>query len=380
MKIERITLYHTEMELVEKLVTSFGGEALRPSIIVRIDAEGLTSWGEAVAHDVPDYSGETTGTVWHILRDHFGPRVVGQKIESVEEVRALLGVYRGNPMARAAVEGAVWDLLAQAAGQPLADYLHAGRYAEPRRKAVKVGVSIGIQESIAATLAIIEKRLAEGYPRIKLKIKPGWDVQLAEAVRARYPDISLMLDANSAYKLDDAARLAELDRFNLLMLEQPLWEDDIWCHSKLQPQIKSSICLDESIHTARDAAFALEVGACRIINVKPGRVGGFYEGRAIHDVCLKASAPAWVGGMLETGIGRAGNLAMASLPGFTLPGDISATSRYWEHDITGHYTLNTDGTIDVPDKPGLGAVIDHDRLEAVTTMRAAVVPRSSEGF
>ncbi len=365
-KIERITLLRVEMELVEKLVTSFGGAALRPSVIVRIDAEGLTGWGESVAHDRPDYSGETIGTVWHMLRDHFGPLLLGREIASIEALRRLFRRYRGNPMARAGLEGAVWDLLAQADGLPLADYLHAGRYATPRRKAVKVGVSIGIQPSIDATLAIVTKRLEEGYTRIKLKIKPGWDVAPASAVRARYPDIALMLDANSAYTLDDAAHLAALDSLRLLMLEQPLWHDDIWYHSKLQAQLQSDICLDESILHARDADFALEVGACRIINMKPGRVGGLYEGRAIHDVCVEAGAPAWVGGMLETGIGRAGNLAIASLPGFTLPGDISATDRYWEHDITEHHTLNADGTIDVPDKAGLGVAIDHDRLAAVT--------------
>lgn len=374
MRIERITLHRTEMELVEKLVTSFGGEARRPCVIVRMDAGGLTGWGEAVAHDRPDYSGETTGTVWHILRDHFGPSLIGRDIDSIKDLRRLLHVYRGNPMARAALEGAAWDLLAQAAGQSLADFLHAGRYDKARRKAVLVGVSIGIQESIEATLAVIEKRLGEGYSRIKLKIKPGWDLELAETVRARYPDISLMLDANSAYTLDDAAHLARLDPLNLLMLEQPLWEDDIWYHSKLQPQLKTPVCLDESIGNARDAAFALEVDACKIINMKPGRVGGFYEGRTIHDVCLEANAPAWVGGMLETGIGRAGNLAIASLPGFTLPGDISATSRYWAHDITEHHTLNPDGTIDVPDKPGLGVEIDYDRLKAVTTATETVTP------
>jgi O-succinylbenzoate synthase len=307
-----------------------------------------------------------------VLRDHFGPQVVGQEVESVEDVRAHLSRFRGHPMARAGLEAAVWDVLAQAAGKSLSVYLHGGRYDAPAKAAVPVGVSIGIQPSIEDTFGIIDKRLGEGYRRIKLKIKPGWDIDLVAAVRKRYPDILLMVDANSAYSLDDAERLARLDPYDLLMLEQPLWYDDIWQHSKLQPQLQSPICLDESIHTARDAEFAFEVGACRIINVKPGRVSGFYEGRAIQEVCLANSAPAWIGGMLETGVGRAGNLAIASLPGFTLPGDISATNRYWEHDITEHFTLNPDSTITVPTGPGLGVQMDMDRLAAVTTAREVI--------
>ncbi|MCZ7546199.1 MAG: o-succinylbenzoate synthase [Anaerolineae bacterium] len=374
-KIERITLHRVEMSLVEKLVTSFGGEALRPCTVVQIDAEGLTGWGECPADATPGYSYETVNTTWVVNRDHFAPELVGQRLESVADVRARLGKFRGHPMARAGLEAAVWDLFAQAAGKSLAAYLHEGRcYPTPPRANVNVGVSIGIQPGIEATFAIIDKRLAEGYRRIKLKIRPGWDVELASAVRARYPDVALMLDANSAYTLDDAPQLAKLDPLNLLMLEQPLWHDDIWQHSKLQPQLKSPICLDESIRHARDAEFAFEVGACKIINVKPARVSGMWEAREVHDVCLAHGAPAWVGGMLETGIGRAANLAVAALPGFTLPGDISATNRYWEHDITEHFTLNADGTIDVPNKPGLGAAIDRDRLEAVTTARETILP------
>lgn len=374
-KIERITLHRVEMTLVEKLVTSFGGEALRPCVIVRVDAEGLTGWGECPADARPDYCYETVDTAWHVLRDHFAPQVVGQRIKSAADVRARLGGFRGHPLARASLEAAVWDLLAQAAGMSLAEYLHAGRcYPVPSRKAVKVGVSIGIQPSVAETLAIVEKRLAEGYTRIKLKIKPGWDLEPASAVRERYPDTLLMLDANSAYTLADAPRLAALDALNLLMLEQPLWHDDIWQHSKLQPQLKTPICLDESILHARDAAFALEVGACKIINVKPARVSGMWEAREVHDVCLSQSAPAWVGGMLETGVGRAANLAVAALPGFTLPGDISATNRYWAHDITEHFALNPDGTITVPTGPGLGVAMDLDRLAAVTTRQETIGP------
>jgi O-succinylbenzoate synthase len=371
-KIERITLHRVEMRLVEVLITSFGGEALRPCIIVQAHAEGLTGWGECVADAKPAYGAETVDTAWHILRDHFAPQVVGQRVESVREVRALLSHFRGNPMARAGLEAAVWDVLAQAASKSLAEFLHDERYATPPRKAVPVGVSIGIQPDVEGTLAIVEKRLAEGYRRIKLKIRPGWDAEPAAAVRQHHPNVALMLDANSAYTLDDAPRLAELDPLNLLMLEQPLWYDDVWQHSKLQATLRTPICLDESIRHARDAEFALEVGACRIINVKPGRVGGLWEARAVHDVCLARGAPAWVGGMLETGVGRAANLALASLPGFTLPGDISATNRYWEHDITAHFSLNADSTMTVPGEPGLGVEIDFDRLAAVTTARETI--------
>ncbi len=371
-KIERITLHRVEMRLVETLVTSFGGEALRPCAVVQVDAEGLTGWGECPADATPGYSYETVDTAWHVLRDHFAPQIVGQRVESVADVRARLGKFRGHPMARAGLEAAVWDVLAQAVGQSLAAYLHDGRYPTPPRKTVQVGVSIGIQPGVEATLAIVEKRLAEGYRRVKLKIRPGWDLEPASAVRSRYADILLMLDANSAYTLDDAAHLARLDPLNLLMLEQPLWEDDIWQHSKLQPLLKSPICLDESILHARDAAFALEVGACKIINVKPARVGGMWEAREVHDVCMAQGAPAWVGGMLETGVGRAANLAVAALPGFTLPGDISATNRYWEHDITAHFALNPDGTITVPTGPGLGVAMDFERLAAVTTAKSTI--------
>ncbi len=373
--IERITLHRVEMRLVEKLVTSFGGQALRPCAIVEVNADGLTGWGECPAQEAPDYSSETVDTVWHVLRDHFGPLVTGQTVASIAELDAILNRYRGHPMARAGLVSAIWDVLAQAAGLPLADYIHEGHYTEPRREQVRVGVSIGIQPTIEDTCAIIEKRLEEGYTRIKLKIEPGWDVDLAAAVHAEYPDIDLMLDANSAYTLEDAPRLKQLDEFDLMMLEQPLWHDDIWFHSKLQPQLETPLCLDESIHHARDAAFALEIGACQIINIKPGRVGGLCEARHIHDICLEKDRPAWVGGMLETGIGRAANLALASLPGFTLPGDISATNRYWEHDITEHFTLNPDGTINVPDDaPGLSVEIDHERMAQVTSVTETIVP------
>ena len=283
---------------------------------------------------------------------------------------------RGHPLTKAAIEGAVWEILAQAHAKPLADLLwEQTPLDQPRKTRVSVGVSIGIQPTIDETLAIIEKRLKEGYARIKLKIKPGWDVDLAAAVRAAYPDIVLMLDANSAYTLADADHLAQMDRFNLLMLEQPLAHDDIYEHSKLQQRLATPICLDESILCANDVRLALEIGACRIINLKPPRVGGLDEACAIHKVCYDAGIPLWIGGMLETGVGRAENIAVAALPGVTLPSDLSATSRYYNPDITEPpFMLNPDSTIDVPQGVGTGVSVQAERLQDAAARWASEFP------
>lgn len=365
--IDSIRLHHIAMPLVEPLKTSFGVEPIRPVIVVEVWAGDLVGWGECTAVLEPGYSYETIGTARHVLNDFLIPRLEGQIIHSAADARTLMSGVRGHPLTKAAIEGAVWDLLAQAKGVALADLLWE-RYplSQPRRDRVQVGVSIGIQPTVDDTLAVIEKRLNEGYCRIKLKIAPGWDIELAAAVRAAYPDISLMLDANSAYTLADADHLAKLDRFNLLMLEQPLGHDDIYEHSQLQPRLETPICLDESIHNANDARLALELGACRIINLKPPRVSGLDEACAVHKLCYAEGVPLWIGGMLETGIGRAQNLAVASLPGVTLPSDLSATSRYYDPDIADPpFVLNAgDSTLTVPGAVGTGVTVNRERLAA----------------
>jgi O-succinylbenzoate synthase len=352
--IEQITLHPIVMPLVEVLTTSFGGDALRPAILVELRlAGGATGWGECVAGWSPGYSYETIGTAMHALSDFFIPTALGKThLDGLHR-------FRGHPMAKLAMEAAFWSAVAGARNMPLGDLLGSGR----KDRAV-VGVSIGIQPSIDATLAVIEKRLNEGYQRIKLKIKPGWDIDMLRAVRQAYPDILLMADANSAYTLDDLPLFKKLDDLNLLMIEQPLGHDDIYQHGKLQPHLRTPICLDESIRNVDDARLAIETGAGRIINLKPARVGGITESLKLHAYCHETGVPLWIGGMLETGLGRAVNLAMASLPGVTMPSDISATNRYYEPDITNEvFTLNReDSTITVPAGPGLGVTANPARL------------------
>jgi O-succinylbenzoate synthase len=364
MKIERIELYHISMPLVHPFETSLGLETHRECILVAARADGLTGWGECVASIEPGYSYETIGTGWHILSDFLIPAVLGQDWEEVDEFIALTAWVRGHQMAKAALEAAAWDLLAQRDGVSLAAKLAEFSPEGPRDR-VSVGVSIGIQPTIEGTLARIEDFLAQGYGRIKLKIKPGRDLDLAQTARAAFPAAALMLDANSAYTLDDIPIFRPMDELNLLMIEQPLAHDDIFQHSKLQAQLQTPICLDESIHTPAQAEWALEIDAGRIINIKPGRVGGLWSARQIHDLCQARGVPVWCGGMLETGVGRAANLALAALPNFVLPGDISATERYWEEDIVDEtFTLNVmDSTITVPDRPGLGVTVNMSRIK-----------------
>ncbi len=374
--IDQIRLHRVVMPLVEPLRTSFGLEAVRPVLLAEVRTGDLVAWGECTAAAEPGYCYETVGTAYHILTKFLIPALVGKTLHHPSDGTRLMASVRGHPLTKAALDSALWDLWAQATGQSLADTLWSAQPLQaPRRDRVTVGVSIGIQPTIDDTLAIIEKRLKEGYRRIKLKIKPGWDVELAAAVRAAYPDIMLMLDANSAYTLDDADHLAKLDRFNLLMLEQPLSHDDIYEHSKLQPRLATPICLDESILCANDVRLALQLGACRIINLKPPRVGGLSEAVAIHKLCYDEGVPLWVGGMLETGVGRAQNLAVASLPGVTLPSDLSATNRYYAPDITEPpFVLNPDSTIDVPRGIGSGVTIQPDRLAAFGAAWDATFP------
>jgi o-succinylbenzoate synthase len=369
MRIEAIDLYAISQMLVSPFVTSFGPQQQRDALLVTIHGEGLEGWGECVATNDPGYSYETAQTAWHILKDFLIPALLGADIEEPEELSPRFRFVRGHPLAKAALEQAAWDLTAQRDGLSFAQKL-AAPYPEGPRSRVKVGVSVGIQPSIPETIDVIAGYLAQGYGRIKLKIKPGYDVQLAEAVRAAFPAILLMLDANSAYRLEDAPRLQALDPFNLLMLEQPLGYEDIYQHSLLRPQIASPLCLDESITSLDHAQTALALGACDIINIKPARTGGWAEARAIHDLARQHEMPVWCGGMLESGVGRAAQLALASLPGFTLPGDISATERYYEEDITAPFVLNAaDSTIDVPTGPGLGVTIDKEQLRRVTLRR-----------
>lgn len=365
MRIESVELYHISQRLVSPFVTSFGPQQERDCLIVRLQSEGLTGWGECVATNTPGYSYETVETAWHILSDFLIPALKGWSFQEPEELPARLAFVRGHPMAKAALEQALWDLTAQRDGLSFAQKL-AHPYDAPPRERVAVGVSIGIQSSVAQTIAVIEEYREQGYGRMKLKIKPGHDLELARQARAAFPDLPIMLDANSAYTLDDAPLFQAMDDLDLLMIEQPLGYEDIYDHSRLRPLLQTPLCLDESVHSADHARYALALSACGVINIKPGRVGGWVEARRIHDLCREASIPVWCGGMLETGIGRAGQLALAALPGFTLPGDISATERYYREDITEPFTLNAaNSTIDVPSAPGLGVTVNVRQLAKV---------------
>jgi o-succinylbenzoate synthase len=358
MKLESITLHHISMPLVAAFETSFGVTHDRECLLVCIRSEGLTGWGECAMDRDPGYSYETTGTGWHILKDFILPELVGQDVADALDFQRRVAGVRGHHLAKAGVEMALWDLLGQRQGKSLKDLLGGVR------DRVDVGVSVGLQASPEKLVEVVGGYLEAGYRRIKLKIKPGRDVGDAAAVRRAFPQVRLQVDANSAYTLDTAAALTPLDDLGLLLIEQPLNEDDLWDHAKLQQRFRTSICLDESIVSPRHARYALEMQACRVINIKPGRVGGLSQAVQIHDLCRAQGLPVWCGGMLETGIGRASNLAVAALPGFSLPGDISATDRYYRQDLTRErFTLNPDSTIAVPSGPGLGVTIDPQALE-----------------
>ena len=346
------------MPLVAPFETSFGSIDTRDCILVEIYSEGLTGWGEVVADRDPGYAWETCGTAWHILPDYIIPKILGKDVQDAFEFQNIVKHVRGHQMAKAGVEMAIWDLQGQVQGLPLRN-LFGGV-----KERVEVGVSVGLQKSPKALVKTVENYLSDGYRRVKLKIKPGRDISEVQSVRKQFPELRLQVDANSAYSLETASALLPLDAYDLLLIEQPLAEDDLWDHSQLQKQFHTPLCLDESITAPRHARQALEMGACRVVNIKQGRVGGLSQSIAIHDLCNEQNVPVWCGGMLETGVGRAANLALASLPNFKLPGDISATERYYHQDITNEiFILNADSTIDVPDKPGLGITINRKALE-----------------
>jgi O-succinylbenzoate synthase len=368
MKIERVALRQLRLPLVHFFETSFSRTYERNIIIVEVVSEGLSGWGEITAGEHPFYNEEWTEAAWIIARDYVAPRVAGREIANAGEVGALTRHIRGHNMARGGVEAAAWDLQARRKGNPLWKEIGGGA-----RREIPCGVSIGIQDSVEQLIGKIEKELADGYQRIKIKIKPGWDVDVIRRVREHFPAIRLMADANSAYTLADAAMLRRLDEFHLMMIEQPLAHDDIIDHAKLQAQLETPICLDECIRSAHHAEQAIGMRACGIINIKLGRVGGFAEAIQLHDVCRAAGIPVWCGGMLEAGIGRAHNIALSTLPNFTLPGDVSASNRYWKRDIiVPPVEITPTGTIAVRDEPGFGYEIDMDFLRGVTVREETV--------
>ncbi|MDE1162474.1 MAG: o-succinylbenzoate synthase [Acidobacteriaceae bacterium] len=361
MKIEAIHLREVNMPLVNPFRTSFGVHTVRRMLLVEIECEGLSAWGESVAGEHPYFSDEMVDTAWTIIEQELAPRLLKADVSSGRDVPDVFKQVRGHRMAKAALENAVWELDSLRQGIPLAKLLGG------TREKIACGVSIGIQPSIEQQLATVEKEVAAGYQRIKLKCQPGWDEEIFTLVRERWPEILLSCDANSAYTLDDADRIASWDRFNLLMIEQPLWYDDFYFHAQLQKKMKTAICLDEVIRNRRDARAALELGSAKIINIKVGRVGGFTEAIAIHDVAEEFGVPVWCGGMLETGIGRAQNVALSSLPNFKLPGDVSASKRYWAQDIIEpEVTVSAQGEIVVPTTPGRGYEIVRERINAIT--------------
>ena len=362
MRVEELELFQIEMPLVNPFTTSFGTEYDRPCIIVRLAGEGAEGWGECVAGAGPWYSYETIGTAWHVMTNFIAPAIIGEEVSDAEHLWTRLARIRGHRMAIAGVEHALWDALARAEGKPLSALLGGTRGETPS------GVSLGIQASPQKLVEVAKRHVDQGYQRIKLKIAPGVDIPFVAAVREALPDILLSVDANSAYTLADIERLRELDAFNLLMIEQPLDEDDIVDHAVLQRELRTAICLDEAIRTPDDARHALALGSCRIINIKPGRVGGYLRAKHIHDIAQAADVPVWCGGMLETNIGRAGNIHLASLPNFTLPSDISASARYFHEDIAGpSFVLTARGTMDVRQEPGIGVEVDRAALKRFTT-------------
>ena len=364
MRIRRAVLREIPLELREYFEISSGGTQARRVVLLTLEAEdGITAWSECVAGETPGYSYETTDTAWFVLTRWLLPALVGSEVEDGRRMHPVPWL-RGHPMARAAIEMAGWDLEARRRNVSLASLLGATTTAVP------VGVSIGIQETDDALIERIEGFIAEGYRKIKIKIKPGRDVEMLSAVRKRFPDAPIMADANSAYVLDrDLSRLQAMDSDDLMMIEQPLSHEDMLDHSILQKRIRTPVCLDESIRSPGDARLALHLEAGRIINIKPGRVGGLGPSVAIHDACVAAGWPVWCGGMLESGVGRAYNVALAALPGFTIPGDISNSRRYWARDIVSPEFEMVDGLMPVPDGPGIGVTPDIERIEALTVRK-----------
>src|SRR5258708_4560189 len=371
MKIDAITLREIQMPLVHFFETSFGRTYSRRILLLTAHCDGVDGWGECVAGEDPFYSNEWTDSAWLTLTHHLVPVVLGGKVDSARDCAALLSRVRGHRMAKAALENALWDAEARQKSMPF------GKLLGGTRTEISCGVSIGIQDSVEQLVDKIQIELAAGYRRIKVKVKPGWDVNVLEKIRSRWADITLSCDANSAYTLDQVEHLRSFDQYNLLMIEQPLWDDDIFYHARLQKELRTAICLDESIISARAAAVALETGACRIINVKVGRVGGFTEAKKIHDICQSRKIPVWCGGMLESGIGRAHNIALSTLVNFSLPGDVSASKRYWKEDIIDpEVQVSPQGMITISDQPGTGYRVKEDLIEKLTVRKETVRART----
>jgi o-succinylbenzoate synthase len=367
MKIDAIILRELHMPLVRPFETSFGITRDRKILLVEVRSEGLIGWGECTAGERPFFSGESTESAWSVIVNELGPMLASESPEHGGDCPTIFKLVRGNPMAKAALENAIWDLEAQREGVSLSQLIGGVR------ETIVCGVSLGIQPSITDLLVIIERELEAGYQRIKLKCKPGWDVEVFERVRSRWPEITLSCDANSAYKLKDEDHLASFDDFDLLMIEQPLWHDDFYYHSMIQKRLNTAICLDESIRNRRDALAAIEMESCRIINIKLGRVGGFSEAIAVHNAAQERGIPVWCGGMLESGIGRSHNIALSTLENFTLPGDVSASARYWREDIVEpEITVSSEGEIAIPDSPGRGYEVRTDLVERLTVRKEQI--------
>ena len=362
--IDAVHLREINMPLAFPFETSFGLTTTRRILLVEIESDGLTAWGECVAGEHPYYSDESIDTAWIVTETELAPRLVGKELVGGGSCPSLFCQVRGHRMAKAALENAVWDLEAQKKRVSLAKLLGGSRTVIP------CGVSIGIQPSPAGLMERIAESLEAGYQRIKLKCRPGWDTKIFEQVRARWPEIQLSCDANSAYRIVDFDHIVEWDQFKMTMIEQPLWYDDFYFHSMLQKRLETAICLDESIHNRRDALAAIDMESCRILNIKVGRVGGFSEAIAVHNAAAERGIPVWCGGMLETGIGRAHNIALSSLENFSLPGDVSASARYWAEDIIEpEVTVSAKGEIEVPQGIGCGYSVLRDRIEALTVRR-----------
>ena len=369
MFIEQLTLRELHMKLVAPFQTSMETTTVRRILLSEVVVDGVVGWGECVAGETPSYSPETTDTAWHVLRDHLWPMVKGAQFASASEVWSLLSRVRGHNMAKAALESAVWDAEAKRENISLAKLIGGVRME------LASGVSIGVKASLEELAQAVKVELEAGYQRVKIKIKPGYDLQPVKRLRTEFPSIKLMVDANSAYTLADEPLLKKLDEFYLMMIEQPLGWDDLYSHAELQNKLITPICLDECIHGEEQARAAIRLGACRIVNIKLGRVGGFTPARRIHDVCQQNSIPVWCGGMLESGIGRAHNIALSTLPNFTLPGDITASKRYWSEDIIEpEVTVSSQGAIRVPDGPGTGFTPRLDLIEKWTVRKEVLSP------
>ena len=373
MKVEAITLREIQMPLVQFFETSFGRTYSRNILLLTAHCDGADGWAECVAGEDPFYSAEWTETAWPTILRYLGPAVLGKPLAAARESAALMARVRGHRMAKSTVENALWDAEAQQKQQPLWKLLGG------TRREIPCGVSIGIQDSVEQLLEKIAIEVAAGYRRIKVKVKPGWDINVLERIRSRWSDIVLSCDANSAYTLDEIEHLRKFDQFNLLMIEQPLWNDDYYFHARLQRELRTAICLDESIRSARDAAAAVDTAACRIINIKVGRVGGFTEAKKVHDVCQSQNIPVWCGGMLESGIGRAQNIALSTLENFRLPGDVSASKRYWKEDIIEPAVEVTPrGTIPVRNQPGTGYKVREDLIEKLTVRKQTITANGAK--